>query len=660
MLALARRFSVGTQIGAASQRLYWAMGAVAVALLPHFAQVPIWIPALIATLALWRITIEIRTWRLPPRGVRILLAVVAMAAIAVTFRTLNGLEAGTALLVTMAGIKLLETRSTRDCAMLIFIGYVSVFTALLYDQSLVRLPYILAATWLLTAALLRLQQVSKPMPARGALSATGRIVLQALPVAILLFLFFPRLPGQFWALPSRSSATTGLSDDMAPGDISQLSESTAPAFRVKFEGSPPPAVARYWRGPVLHDFDGRRWSREKLRPMQSQDVSGTGETYRYRITLEPSQRSWLFALDMPITWSDQVVVSNYDFQLLARRPITALTSFELQSATRYRTSLTLSRTLRALDTALPGAANPRTRAYAKALRAASTSDLDYAQSLLKKFRQEEYYYTLSPPTLGDNAVDEFLFVTRRGFCEHFASAFTVLMRAANIPARVVTGYQGGEYNTLGEYLLVRQSDAHAWSEIWLDDAGWTRIDPTAAIAPQRIERNLDAALPADELGTGRFLRRNYFLARAYLTWDAVNNFWNDRIVQYNEMKQRSLLALLGVRNADWRDFGIAFAVSLAAFFVGLSLYLGWQYRPRARDPVARVYDRLCRKFARANLPRESFEGPIDYLSRVEAARPEMANEIRELGELYARLRYGPTSTLEELKRLKRMVKRLAA
>jgi transglutaminase-like putative cysteine protease len=657
MLAIAHRFKFGTHIGAESQRLYWTMGALAIALLPHILQLPPWILIAVATAALWRIAIEKHAWRLPPRWLRIAIAFTAMGAVAFAFRTLNGLDAGTALLATMAGIKLLETRGTRDCTMIIFIGYVLLFAALLYDQSLMRLPYILVISWLLTATLLRLHQSTRPVRARAALLTTGTVLLQALPVAALMFLFFPRLPGQLWALPSRSSATSGLGDEMSPGDISDLVVSGDPAFRVQFEGTVPAPAERYWRGPVLHEFDGRRWRRDRRQELISQEVAADGPVYEYRITIEPTQREWVFALDMPTRWPEDLALM-YDLQLVARRPISTLSSFTLQSHTQFHTPPTLSRTMRALDTALPGTANPRTRALATSLRETAGSDSAYIKALLEKFRREEFYYTLVPPLLGDNSIDDFLFETRQGFCEHFASAFTTLMRAANIPARVVTGYQGGEYNSLGNYLLIKQSDAHAWSEVWLEGQGWTRVDPTAAVAPERIQSSIDAALSENETVPGRFLRNNPFFARARLTWDAVNNYWNDRVVQYNEAKQLSLMAWLGIKNADYRSLVIVFSLALLAFFVGLAFFLGRQYRPRKRDAILLIYEELCRKLARINLAKQPYEGPVNYLQRAATEQPQLASELRELRNLYTSLRYGPAPLPSELSRLKYLVNQL--
>jgi len=641
-----------------SRRLLWAMGALSLALLPHLDTIPLWVPLVAASIAIWRIAIELHAWRLPPRWLRLLIAFGALAGVATSYRTLNGLESGTALLAVMAGAKLLETRGARDYTVLIFIGYVLLFAALLYRQELFRVPYIVVTAWILTATLLRIHQTSRTVGTRSALRNTGVMVLQALPVAVLLFLLFPRLPGQFWALPARESATTGLSDEMTPGDIAELTISGAPAFRVKFDGELPPPRDRYWRGPVMHDFDGRRWRVNRMRFMPGPEIIAAGTAYSYRITMEPTQRPWLLALDIPTEWPERTVVRSSDLQLFTRQPISTLQSFDLRSHTQFKTATELSKTARAIDTALPDAANPRARAFALELRASVDTDAAFVQAILRKFTREQFFYTLQPPSLGDHPVDEFMFETRRGFCEHFASAFTALVRAAGIPARIVTGYHGGEYNELGEYLLIRQSDAHAWSEVWLEGQGWVRVDPTAAVAPQRIERDLSSAMGANEPVPGRFARQIPFLSRARLAWDAVNNFWNDRIVQYNELKQKSLLEWLGIDDPDWRDLGVAFAATLLTFFAVMSAYLAWKFRPRHRDPAQRAYDTLCRKLAKRALQRHPYEGPDDYLSRVALARPDLANVLDELRKLYVALRYAPTPTHAQLQRFRQAVRQL--
>jgi hypothetical protein len=286
------------------------------------------------------------------------------------------------------------------------------------------------------------------------------------------------------------------------------------------------------------------------------------------------------------------------------------------------------------------------------MRAEAGSDAAFIEAVLAKFRREEYFYTLEPPRLESNSVDDFLFNTRRGFCEHFASAFTMMARAAGIPARVVAGYQGGEFNPMNGYLLVRQSDAHAWSEVWLEDQGWIRVDPTAAVAPERVEQGIDAALSDEESVPGRIFTRSTFLSQLRNTWDALNTYWNDNVVKFGQNQQRSLLGLLGIEDPDWEELGIGLVATFVAFFAALSLYLGIRYRPPRRDPLVQTYEQLCKRLARANLERADHEGPNDYLARVAQARPDLSATLNEFRGVYVSLRYGPTPLTSELSRLK--------
>lgn len=638
-----------------TQQLIWVMGGFVLAVLPHVPDLTPWIVLLALAGVATRLAIQLRQWQLPPKLLRIAIAFAAMLGVLGTYRTLNGLEAGTAFLVVMGAMKLLETRTTRDLTVLVFVAYFLLFAGFLYNQSLLRLPWMLVTAWLLTATLMRTQQTA-PMAMREALGMTGKMLLQALPLAVLLFLFFPRLPGQFWALPARGGATTGLSDEMSPGDVSDLSISGAIAFRVKFEGDTPPPQERYWRGPVLHDFDGRTWRRLRVfYPEQPLIASGT--SYRYNVTLQPHNRRWIFGLDAVTQWPGHRASRLFDQQLLARDPIATMTTFTLESSTAYEIGGPLPRTTREADTRV-GERNPRSKQFAAELLARSGSPEAFIQAVLQKFRDEEYFYTLEPPRLEADAVDDFLFNTRRGFCEHFASAFTMLARAAGIPARVVTGYQGGEFNPMGGYLIVRQSDAHAWSEVWIEGKGWIRVDPTAAVAPERIEGGRDAALAEDEPVPGRLFNRINAFVQIRLAWDALNTFWNDQIVEFGATQQRSMLERLGIEDADWEALGIGVVLTLASFFVVLSAWLAWQFRPRHRDPVAQVYAQLCRRLARRELARLPHEGPKDYLTRVAQAKPAAAADLAEVRALYLSLRYGPTPLGSQLSRLKFLVNRL--
>lgn len=639
------------------QQLAWIIGCLALASAPHLPGVPLWITLFAASSAVWRLMIETRHWRLPPTWLRSVIAVLAMLGVLATYRTLNGLEAGSAFLVVMGGMKLLETHSRRDMTVVVFVAYFLLFASFLYSQTLLRLPYMLGAVWLLTTTLMRIHQRA-PMSMREAFGWSGRMLAQALPVALLLFLFFPRLPGQFWAMPARSSATSGLSDEMSPGDVSELSLSDEIAFRVKFSNDQRPRPdQRYWRGPVLQDFDGRTWRMSRA-GFLDQKLSGVGPSYEYRIVLQPHQRNWVFALDAVTDWPSDTTRRKLDFQLVANRPVATLSSFTLRSSPEYRVDGPLPRALRNATLRLPEQRNPRSLALARELRASASSDEDFVRAVLDKFRDEKYYYTLEPPRLQLDSVDDFLFNTRRGFCEHFASAFTVLARAANIPARVVTGYQGGEINPMTNFIVVRQADAHAWAEVWLETRGWVRIDPTAAVAPQRIERGGQSSAGNDDELVSRVFGQLGGMRQLQLTWDAVNTFWNDQVVSFSEAQQRSLLQLLGLQDTDWRQLGVALVLCLAAFFASLSLWLAWRFRPRNQDPVSRTYQRLCRKLARRNLERAAHEGPNDYLERVATQRPNLGAALAEIRALYVGLRYGPNPQPVQLRRLKAAVRQL--
>ena len=639
---------------------------VLLALLPHLPHLPIWIPCLVIVALLWRLTLELRAVALPPRWLRIVMAITSMLLVVLNFHTLNGLEAGTALLTMMAGMKLLETRDSRDYTILIFIALFLLFAELLYDQSMLMLPYLLVSTLFSTATLLRLHDGGAHMAFSVALKRSTKMLMQALPLAVLLFLFFPRLPGQFWALPARGAASSGLSETMSPGDVSKLSLSDAVAFRVEFNGALPPAAQRYWRTIVLHDFDGRTWRRQRdafmNRELPLPTIQVNGEIYDYRVLLEADNQRWIPVLDVPLQWNLPHSAMLPDLQLVTVDPISQLTAVKLRSATHYQFGEQLSPLNRRIDTRLASALNPRSRELAQRLRSETTDDASYIATVLRMFNQQHFVYTLEPPPLGANAVDDFLFTTRRGFCEHYASAFTVLMRAADIPARVVTGYQGGElnaqFNATGSYLIVRESDAHAWSEVWLDGRGWVRVDPTAAIAPQRIENNLQSFMAGNEPVPGRLLRQFKLLNSLRMNWDALNTYWKNRIVQFDSEQQQAVMKWLGFDNADWQTLGLSLVVAFVLFFFAMMIYLTWRFKPKQRDPAMSLYLVLQRKLAKRQIHCAPHEGPMDFLSRAVVIQPMYAMQLKEIRDVYVALRYGPHPDATQLQRLRELVSSL--
>lgn len=642
----------------ARRSLLWISAALAGGLALHIDRVPLWVGVAALLLLLWRLAAERAPVPLPGRLVRALLALGLALAVLARFHTLNGLSAGTSLLILVSALKLLETQQQRDRLVVVGAGLFLLLAACLDRQGLERVPLYAGETWLCCAAL---AAVATPGLAGGAaFRLAARTLLFALPLALLLFVFFPRLPGSFWALPRGEEALTGLSDTMSPGNIAKLTTSYDIAFRAKFSGPLPAPEERYWRGPVLHDFDGATWTRGSWSWHAAHALGFTGPAYRYQVILEPSRHRYWFALDTPAQSPDPGVTLTPDYELLAARPVDEPTQYEAVSYTRTSAGAPLSDGERRENTLLPRG-NPRSVSFARELRARSGSDADFVGAVLGFLRRGGFVYSLEPERLGVDQIDDFLFGTRTGFCGHYASAFVVLMRAARVPARVVTGYLGGERNSIGGYLTVRQSDAHAWAEIWLDGKGWTRVDPTAVVEPERLRRGLIDLMPDAMSAQTRLLRASPWLRALMERWDVATAWWDNRVVRFNYSIQLDVLERLGVRDADARKLGWAFVVALLGWLSVIAWQMGRSARPRRPDPLARAYLRLCRKLARTGLPRAPHEGPIAYSSALRAAHPDLAEGAHSLLARYARLRYGApedAASGDEVAEFGRSVRRL--
>ena len=639
--------------------LFWATAAFTGGLLLHIDRLPAWVPAAALVLITWRLAGALARMPLPGRIARTVLAAAAGFAVLARFHTLNGLAAGTALLVLMAALKLLETYRRRDRLVLVGAGLFLLLAACLDRQDLVRAPLYLAEAWLCCTALAVV--ATDGLPGRAALALAGRTLLLALPLAVLLFVFFPRLAGSFWAVPRADEAVTGLSDTMSPGSIGKLSTTYDVAFRARFEGALPPNEQRYWRGPVLHDFDGYSWRRGPGGGRAREAPEPGGRAYRYHMALEPSRLHWWFALDTPARSPDAGVVLTRDYELLASRPVSDPTSFEALSYTGAREDSPLSQWQRLEDTALPRGRNPRSLELARELRTRAGSDAAFVSAALEFLRTGGFVYSLEPEVLGAEQVDDFLFRTRTGFCGHYASAFGVLLRAAGVPARVVTGYLGGEWNPSGGYLVVRQSDAHAWVEAWLEGRGWTRIDPTAVVEPERLRRGAFDLLPDAMSASTRLLRASPWLVHLLQRWDAANAWWNDRVVKFNYATQIDLLERLGIRSPDALTLGWAFALVLLGWLALIAWQLGRSLRPRRPDAIARAYALLCAKLARTGLVRAPHQGPLAYAEALRAGHPAVAEGAHTLLTQYARLRYGvpqPVTRARDIEAFARAVRRL--
>ncbi|MCG8435962.1 MAG: DUF3488 and transglutaminase-like domain-containing protein [Gammaproteobacteria bacterium] len=636
-------------------RLVGILLALFLVILPHFAYLTPWVFIVALFFSLWRLAAEARRWRMPPRWLKMLLVLFGFAGVFLTYGTLNGAEAGTALLILMVALKLTETETLRDCVLLVFLGYFLIMSEFLYSQEIPIVIYMLPVAWVLTAVLLTVTHTRNTFTYKSAFKFTGRYLLQALPVAAILFVLFPRIPGPLWGVPTTGgSAVSGLSDEMTPGSISNLILSDEIAFRVEFDGPPPPPELRYWRGPTLHFFNGRTWSQGFTQYQDVGEFDAGDNLVNYVITLEPHQRHWLYALELPAHYPAGAALT-FDYLLMDRRPVTQRKRYQITSSLNSRSGTELKKSDFRWSLRIPKRYNPRTQAMIEQWRAEAANDWEIVMRALTMFRQEPFIYTLQPPTLGADSVDEFLFDTKRGFCEHYSSAFTFMMRAAGVPARVVTGYLGGEPNPVSDYFMVRQSDAHAWSEVWIEGRGWIRVDPTGAVAPERIERGLSNAIGANE-GLPDFLQRdNEWLLAAQLRWDALNAGWNEFFLAYGPEAQEAFLMKLGMDDPEWEKMaGIMFAL-IFTFMAGLSLYLVWLNRAPPRDSAARLYERFCRKLAKINLAREQHEGPRDFAVRVSAALPALAKQVKDITDLYVTIRYRKGASETRLKHFSRLV-----
>ena len=631
----------------------WLLACAILTLVPDVEHVPAWLAAAAGAALAWRAAIWWRRSALPPRWLLTLLVAAGSVGVFLTFRQFFGKDPGIALLILFLVLKLLEMGRVRDGLAVVFLCYFLLLTHFLNAQGLDVAGFTLAALLAITAALASLAHAGTSVTANLRLSAL--MLAQAAPFMLVLFLLFPRVQGPLWGMPVDAySGMSGLSDTMSPGSISNLSLSGEIAFRARFDGDLPPKNVLYWRGPVLSFFDGRTWRAGSRQVKVSLPDTAPGTAFRYAVTLEPHNKRWLFVLEMPGSLPPGAIVSD-EYQVLSKTPVRSRIRYELQSYPDFvpgqeEPAASISNYLR-----LP-ANNPRTRALAEQWRRESDGAEAVIRRMLDHFRKESFFYTLTPPLLGEDSIDQFLFETRRGFCEHYASAFVFAMRAAGLPARVVTGYQGGERNPVDGYLIVRQSDAHAWAEVWLEGRGWVRVDPTAAVAPNRIESGLASAVPAGEPLPFLVRADLSWLRQIRFRWEAVTNTWNQWVLGYDPQRQREVLSRLGLREPDWRAMTAIMAALCGVLLLGLT---AWVLFKRVRlDPTLRAWNRLSRKLARIGLARRGWEGPADYARRVAQACPELTQTVAAIAALYIDLRYGRLSGAEPCRRLRGMVAEL--
>jgi transglutaminase-like putative cysteine protease len=631
------------------QATTWLLLSLSITFTLYAINLNYWVSVCFVMFAIWRYLIEKNNWAYPKLWLRLPITIAGSATVLATYGSLFGRDASIALLAVMISMKLLETKTKRDFIVMVILSYFLTINTLLFTQAIwlfiaILLTLLGLTTCLITVSHQSKQPQSNARPWITPAKLAAKLLLQALPIMLILFVLFPRIPGPIWGIPQDAySGMTGLSDSMEFGNINQLSLSSKVAFRAKFKSTIPANNQLYWRGPVLWHQEGRRWTMisDKLH-LSTESLETYGDAQDYTVTLEPHNRNWLLMLDMPNPTDQSLppnALINHDMQALSKEPIRTRIRYEGHSYLHYKLGATLNDYERTLALQLMEDENPKTRQLAAKWVSQKKSPAEIIELALKMFREQPFVYTLAPPILGRDPVDDFLFNTKRGFCEHYASSFVTLMRAAGLPARIVTGYQGGELNPNGNYLIIRQSDAHAWTEVWLANQGWVRVDPTSAVSPDRIEYGIASALPDSNL-LPLISRQDYpVLKKLYLNWDAVSNAWNQWVLGYDQQKQLELLKNILNKNIVWEDLGLILVGTMIAIMLLISYFL-LRNNSVAIDPIKKTYRQFLKKLSRVGVIKSAHEGAISFGERAAKTLPIQSVEIQEISALYSSIQYG--------------------
>ena len=660
---------------------YWVLLTQLLVILPHAAHLPAWLIgfALISLIAQLPV-IKARFKRSVQRkrfyqGMQMLGFLLGLLGLWLTYNTAFGLDMGVAFLVLCLVSKWWELYKRRDAYVVLNLSLFVLAALFLMDQGLLTTLEVIVGVLAILLTFIALNDDGN-RHGDGRLRTLGVLALGALPLLIVLFLFFPRFPPLWSVQLSGQSATTGVSDSMSPGDFANLGQSTELAFRVEFDNVRPAQSDLYWRGLVFSDFDGVTWRRNPVKQQQQWqwetdrqspqwliDALATAEDKdklapsTYQVILEPTQQRWLFGLDYPFAQQQEISITP-DFTLLKDQPVTQQLRYNVLRYAPMRIDPALSTTDRAINLALPAQGNPQSRALAQQLFIESGSDPQrYMAAIERWINQSEFRYTLAPPKLNKDRIDGFLFDTKAGFCEHYSSSFTFMLRAAGIPARVVTGYQGGELSNSGQVWEVRQMDAHAWSEVWLAGQGWVRVDPTAFVAPERVEQGMDAmtqAQGAAMFGQGTSAQISYQQYQMLQTLrrlsDQASYYWQKDIVGYDQDKQAgSLLKWFNINSIQQQ---LMWLTGAAILVMSLLILMIWQRRRKRWHPVDLPLLKLSKRLAKQDhtLARSDMEGQLAWLERL-TKQPNMINNqetqqaITTIKQHYRQLRYGRLSTL---------------
>jgi len=641
---------------AISQRsLMFMLASLAAISLPHVQHLPLPLYGFFAAMLIWR---ALGIWYpqyLPRRWLLLLLTVLGIALLASQQHGVFGRDAGTGLLLVALGLKLLEIHSRREVYLVVYLAFIIAATQFLYEDSPSMAGYTLLVCCVLLASLV-LQNAPRLRPGLALKTATS-LVLQALPLAIVIFVLFPRIESPRWHwLTDDNRAQSGLSNTLEPGSISELSLSDERVFRVRFDGELPPPALRYWRGPVYSQTDGVRWTASRQDKQTAPTPDFSAPAYHYTLMMEPQKEAWVFALEMPQKVEPSLPRSA-SHQLTDPRHVGERAEYKITSYPRYVAPAASDDELKE-NLQLPTSPSARLRQLVSELQGFDAPPERFIQNLMQHFRQQAFFYTLTPPLMLDDPIERFLFETRSGFCSHYATAFVYLLRIAHIPARVVGGYQGGEFNKIGGFLEIRQADAHAWAEAWLGDKGWVRFDPTAAIAPERIERgvNVDLQIASGIVNFAPITldaRDIDWLKRGRLLWQSLDYQWQHWVINYNPYQQMQFLRHLGID-----DFiAVAQWLLLSTAMLG-GLLAGWLLRTRRpkEAPALRYYRRFCRALAKAGIEIQIGEGAIDFARRAKEGRPDLAPGIDDITQSFIRLYYENDAQPEDLTALKTKIR----
>jgi len=615
------------------------VAVLGIANIPLLFTLPAWISLWCITLWGYAVFAQIKSWPWPNRSIRLGLTI-AGSLLAFSFLGQGRLDGRTfvGLLAIMAGLKPLENERHRDRMMTLFLVYFTIISSLFVIENFMITLYMFFSVFITTASLIHFNHPDKP-PVFG-LRLSAIIMAQAVPIMIVLFIFFPRLEGTYFTFRGGTQGRTGFSETLKPGAISRLVKDNKTAFRAAFLGDIPAAEDLYWRGLVLWRFNGSGWERG-IKAFRLKKQYHGQRALEYDITIEPHQKNYLFALDLPVT-SPAFTYLMDDHTLIRRWPLRRGFRYRVKSYTDVNPNFLALRNVRALQ--LPDEGNPQSRALAKQWMDQCETGDQIVDKAIDYFRSNKFQYTLNPPLLDKDPIDAFLFETRKGYCEHYASAFAFLMRAAGIPARVVVGYLGGERNPYGNYLIVRQYHAHAWTEVFLGGGGWVRLDPTTAVAPERISMGLAESLVADELpdflSQRRLGRVGLYWEKVKFMWDSINLRWNAWFMEFSRIEQMGLWMRLWLTVQFHTTQIILVGSGLIGILATMVLYrMRRGHSELGKDPVAAGYRSFCRKLERAGIRREAFQGPRDFAQQVSVMRSDLKNQVDGIIQRYIDLRY---------------------